>query len=108
LTKTHNHPVRRTAAGVLASTLALSGVVAAVTPAHAAAGFALERVQGNDRYETSAAVARAFGPTTGVILASGEAGRTVDALSANFLAGVQQVPVLLTHGTARRRPSVRC
>jgi putative cell wall-binding protein len=96
LTKTYTHPVRRTAAGVLAGALALSGAVAAATPASAAAGFALERVQGNDRYETSAAIARAFGPSSGVILASGEAGRTVDALSANFLAGVQQVPVLLT------------
>jgi putative cell wall-binding protein len=88
--------VRRTAAGILASALALSGAVAAATPSNAAPGFALDRLAGDDRYETSAAIAAAFGPSTGAILASGEAGRSVDALSANFLAGVREVPVLLT------------
>lgn len=97
MSKINRRPVRRTAAGVLASTLMLSGVVAAgISPANAATGFALNRIEGANRYETSAQIATAFGPTTSAILASGEAGRTVDALSANFLAGVQQAPVLLT------------
>ncbi len=96
MSKINRHPVRRTAAGVLAGALALSGAVATALPANAAAGFALERLQGNDRYETSAAIATAFGTATSVILASGEQGRTPDALAANFLAGVRNAPVLLT------------
>jgi putative cell wall-binding protein len=56
----------------------------------------LSALAGNDRFETSANTAREFGPATGVILASGEAGRTPDALAAAFLAGVRDVPVLLT------------
>lgn len=96
MSKINRHPVRRTAAGVLAGALALSGAVAAATPAFAGPGFALERVAGDNRYETSAAIAAQFGATSGAILASGETGRSVDALSANFLAGVQGVPVLLT------------
>jgi putative cell wall-binding protein len=104
LSKINRHPVRRTAAGVLAGALALSGAVAAGTPAFAATGFALERVQGNDRYETSAAIAAAFGNSTNIILASGESGRTPDALAANFLAGVQQAPVLLTRRDTTPEP----
>ena len=96
MSKINRHPVRRTAAGVLAGALALSGAVAAGTPAFAGPNFSLERIAGDNRYETSAAIAAAFGPSTGAILASGESGRSVDALSANFLAGVQGVPVLLT------------
>ena len=103
MSKINRHPVRRTAAGVLASALVLSGAVAAAVPANAAATFDLKRVAGNDRYETSAAIAAEFGITSGAILASGEPGRTVDALSANFLAGVQQEPVLLT--TRNRIPA---
>jgi len=104
LSKINRHPVRRTAAGVLAGALALSGAVATALPANAAAGFALERVQGNDRYETSASIAAAFGPSTSVILASGESGRTPDALAANFLAGVRNAPVLLTRRDTTPEP----
>jgi putative cell wall-binding protein len=93
--------VRRTAAGVLAGALALSGAVATAVPANAAAGFALERIAGEGRYETSAAIAREFirvnaGAVTNVILASGESTNTPDALAASFLAGVQNAPVVLT------------
>ena len=87
---------RRTAAGALAAALTLFGTVAAAAPASAGPEFALERIAGANRYETSAAIASAFGPSTGAILASGETGRSVDALSANFLAGVRGGPVLLT------------
>ena len=61
MSKINRHPVRRTAAGVLAGALALSGAVAAATPAFAAPGFALERIAGENRYETSAAIAAPFG-----------------------------------------------
>ena len=104
MSKINRLPVRRTAAGVLAGALALSGAVAAGTPAFAATGFALERVQGNDRYETSAAIAAAFGPATSIILASGESGRTPDALAASFLAGVRNAPVLLTRRDTTPEP----
>ena len=83
MSKINRHPVRRTAAGVLAGALALSGAVAAATPASALPGFGLDRIAGDNRYETSAAIAGQFGATSGAILASGETGRSVDALSAN-------------------------
>jgi putative cell wall-binding protein len=81
----------------------LSGVIAASAPANALPSFGLDRIAGENRYETSARIATAFGPTTTAILASGEEGRTVDALSANFLAGVREAPVLLT--TRNRVPA---
>jgi len=101
LSKINRHPVRRTAAGVLAGALTLTGAVAVATPAAAAPTFGLERIQGEGRYETSAAIARAFiaantGAVTNVILASGESTNTPDALAASFLAGVQNAPVVLT------------
>ena len=76
MSKINRHPVRRTAAGVLAGALALSGAVATALPANAAPGFGLERIAGEGRYETSAAIARAFvaantGAVTNVIVASG-------------------------------------
>jgi putative cell wall-binding protein len=96
LSNLNRHPVRRTAAGVLAGALAFSGAFAAGTPAFAATGFALDRIQGDDRYETSANIAAQFGAADGAILASGENRHVVDALSASFLAGIRQDPVLLT------------
>ena len=104
MSKINRHPVRRTAVGVLAGALALSGVVAAGTPAFATPTFELDRLAGNDRYETSAAIAAAFGPATSVILASGESGRTPDALAANFLAGVRNAPVILTRRDTTPEP----
>ncbi len=67
-----------------------------VAVAAAVSGFHLANLSGNDRYETSAAIAATFGAARGVILASGEPGRTPDALAASVLAGVRDVPVLLT------------
>jgi len=109
LSNSNRHCARRTAAGILASTLALSGVVAAATPANAAAGFGFDRLAGNDRYETSAAVTARYRATgtdaiTNVIVASGESGRTPDALAANFLAGIQNAPVLLTRKDTTPEP----
>jgi putative cell wall-binding protein len=93
--------LRRTAAGIVAGTLAFAGVAAAAPPASAATGFGFDRLAGVDRYETSAAVAARFSATAGpaitdVILAGGESGRTPDALAASFLAGVRNAPVLVT------------
>lgn len=98
----HRHPVRRAAAGVLAGTLALTGgaLATGLAPASADTGFTLTRVAGDTRYDTSAAIAAKFGPSTKAILASGETGRYADALSASFLAGVQGAPVLLTQRDA--------
>jgi putative cell wall-binding protein len=102
--------VRRTAAGVLAGALALSGAVATALPANAAVGFGFDRLAGNDRYETSAAISARYrgvaGATasTNVILASGESGRTPDALAASFLAGVQNAPVLVTRRDTTPEP----
>lgn len=68
-----------------------------------AAGFVVERVAGNDRYETAAAIARNSG--TANIGVDGDRGRTVmlanglspaDALSAGPIVYGQQWPVLLT------------
>ena len=70
MSKINRHPVRRTAAGVLAGALALSGAVAAAVPANAAPGFTLDRLDGVTRYDTSARIAEAFGPSTGAILAT--------------------------------------
>jgi len=98
----HDHPWQRAAAGVLAGALALSGaaLAAGTSPASAAPSFTIERVAGLERYATSAALADRFGPSSGAILASGDRGRFADALSANFLAGVRGVPVLLTQHAA--------
>jgi putative cell wall-binding protein len=72
-----------------------------------AAGFVVERVAGNDRFETAAAVARNSGAAN--VGVKGAEGRTVllangfapaDALSAGPLAYGQQWPVLLTNADA--------
>jgi len=88
----------RAVAGVLAGTLALVGVggTVAATGASAVPGFALQRLEGTDRYATAAQIALATFPTgTPVaVLARGDA--FADALSANQLAGAKDAPILLT------------
>ncbi|WP_462418248.1 cell wall-binding repeat-containing protein [Kytococcus sp. Marseille-QA3725] len=62
-----------------------------------AMGITVERIGGEDRYETSANVAKSFG--TGIdtlYVASGEDRAYADALAGSALAGSQDVPVLLT------------
>ncbi|WP_432524464.1 cell wall-binding repeat-containing protein [Kineococcus sp. SYSU DK006] len=63
--------------------------------ATAATGSASGQIGGSDRYETAALIARTYwsAPST-VIVANGESG--VDALTASYLAGVEDAPVLLT------------
>lgn len=58
--------------------------------------FDFVRIDGDNRYSTSAEVAGEFGQSTEAILASGEEGHYPDALTANYLAGELQAPVLLT------------
>ena len=96
-------PTTRRRAGVaaLATSLVLGASLATAGAASAAPNFGFDRVQGGNRYETSAAAATKFGKADTVILASGEKGRYPDALTANYLAGVKNAPILLT-----RRDSV--
>ncbi|HEU4514797.1 MAG TPA: cell wall-binding repeat-containing protein [Nocardioidaceae bacterium] len=82
--------------------LAITTLVAGLGPTGAAVaqpGFQFDRIAGDNRYETAADVADRFavgGGVDHVILASGERGRWPDALSANFLAGARNAPILLT------------
>ena len=88
--------VRRTGLAALATSLVLGGSIAAAGSASAEAKFDLSRIEGANRYETSAKTAEAFGSADTVILVSGESGRYPDALTANYLAGIKDAPVLLT------------
>ena len=59
-------------------------------------GIAVERVSGADRYATAAAVATRVGaPSRAAIVASGEPGSLVDALSASGPASALQRPIVL-------------
>lgn len=59
-------------------------------------GLTIERIDGSDRYETSANVTKEFGQTDTLYIASGEDSAYADALSGSALAGAQDVPILLT------------
>lgn len=56
------------------------------------------RIQGQDRYETSAKVAQIIGTGNGVVIASGE--NFPDALSIAPIAAAKQMPILLTQSDA--------
>jgi putative cell wall-binding protein len=92
------HPVRRAAVGVLAGTLAFTGGALAVglSPANALPGFEFDRLAGDDRFATAAAIATdRFGTNASdVILANGI--NFPDALAGNYLAGAEGAPILLT------------
>ncbi len=94
----NRHPVRRAAVGVLAGTLTLTGatIAAGVSPANAVEGFAFERLAGADRYGTAAAIAAEAFPDGAdtAIIARGDV--FADALTANYLAGAVDAPILLT------------
>lgn len=68
------------------------------------AEFALERVQGRDRYATSAEVADRFGPVEAAVLANGEPGSYADALSAAYASGANRMPILLTQRDSTPAP----
>lgn len=60
-----------------------------------------ERIAGANRYATAAAIAQRFGSADAVIVANGtNAKNGFDALSANYLAGQLDAPILLTGGGA--------
>jgi putative cell wall-binding protein len=60
-----------------------------------------ERVAGANRYATAAAVAELFGAADAVIVANGTTAKNgFDALSANYLAGQLNAPIVLTAGGA--------
>ncbi|WP_374928743.1 cell wall-binding repeat-containing protein [Kytococcus sedentarius] len=73
-----------------------SAISADVEAELAAAGLTVERIDGADRYETSANVAKQFGQVDTLYVASGEESAYADALSGSALAGAENVPVLLT------------
>jgi len=60
-----------------------------------AAGLKVTRLAGDDRYATSAAVARAFGSASSVVVASGVTANLVDAAAAGGPAAASGQPVLL-------------
>ena len=77
----------------------MGACVAGAGAASADSNFKFTRVDGgsnNTRYGTSVAIAKRFGNADTAILASGEPGHYPDALSANYLSGQLQAPVLLT------------
>lgn len=88
---------RRATAGIAAVALA-STSFALASPAFATADVTKDRIAGDDRYETSAAVsAETFTSATNVVIASGLS--EVDGLSAAALAGQLEAPVLLVNPT---------
>jgi putative cell wall-binding protein len=89
-------PRRRAGIAALATSLVLGASLATAGSASAAPDFGFDRIEGANRYATSAAAATEFGKADTVILASGEKGRYPDALTANYLAGVKNAPILLT------------
>ncbi len=88
--------IRRVGLATLATSLVLGGSVVTAGSASAEADFDFQRVSGDNRYDTAAKAAEAFGAASTVIIASGERGRYPDALAANYLAGLENAPVLLT------------
>ncbi len=63
----------------------------------------VQRLAGDDRYETAAAVARAMPDSSRAVLASGEQAHLVDAAAAGGAAAATDQPVLLT--TRKKLPS---
>lgn len=94
--RTPSMNLRRVGLATMATSLVLGGSIATAGTAAAEADFDFTRIQGADRFETSAKTAAQFGTAETVILVSGQRGRYPDALTANYLAGLKDAPVLLT------------
>jgi putative cell wall-binding protein len=89
--------LRKAGLASLATTLVLGAGFAGAGSASALPGFNFDRIGGADRYETSTLIADEFNETNAdVILANGEPGSYADALTANYLAGEMNAPILLT------------
>ncbi|MHB8467486.1 MAG: cell wall-binding repeat-containing protein, partial [Acidimicrobiales bacterium] len=82
---------------VMAVALAVPTLVWAAWPSAATANFAISRIGGPDRYDTSRQVAEtAFpGGAAAVILANGL--NYPDALAGSYLAGTQKLPIILSN-----------
>lgn len=93
------HGRRRVVAGGAALLLAALTLAVPGT-ANATEDFEFERIGGSDRYETSAMVADRYGASDQALLVNGQAGNFADALSASYLSGVKNAPVLLTRRDA--------
>ncbi len=89
------HRRRQAGAGIVAALLGVSFLAAgAVRPAAGVASFDLQRLAGEDRFATAAAVAGAtFDEAPAVVMA--RADQFSDALAGNYLAGAGDGPVLL-------------
>ncbi|MGN6130764.1 MAG: cell wall-binding repeat-containing protein [Nocardioidaceae bacterium] len=88
---------RRAGLAAIATTALVAGACAAGAGAASAdTGFHFQRIGGADRYETAALVSDALGQTDNAIIANGSPGNYADALTANYLAGVKNAPILLT------------
>src|SRR4051812_7207061 len=94
-----NKQGRRVRAGAVLAAAALVAVLLPASSADATGGFAMTRIAGSSRYATAAQIAvDSFGKANGIILATGET--FPDALSASFLAGYVNSPILLSHRTS--------
>ena len=76
----------------------MAGSLLPGAPAGATGAFSFDRIAGDNRYASAAALARDSFPTaSGAILATGES--FPDALSASFIAGYVNAPILLVERT---------
>src|SRR5207247_55604 len=91
-------PSRRSSWAVVVASVAVLGFfLATISVSPAKPGFHFERFAGADRYDTARLIAAgSFDSSDSVVLATGE--RFPDALAANYVAGVADVPILLTAG----------
>ena len=91
---------RRLRAGaVIGAAATVVATLLPATPADATPRFTMTRIAGASRYATAANIAvDTFGKANGVILATGET--FPDALSASFLAGYVNSPILLAQRTS--------
>lgn len=80
------------------ASVGLAGAVglSALPGATATEDFTFDRIAGADRFATSALLAEAYEGGATAILVNGEKGKYADALSANYLSGALDAPILLT------------
>lgn len=83
-------------AGLATTALVIGASAYGITTASADSTFAFDRVAGPTRFDTSVEAAKKYGNSTNVILANGTKGHYPDALTANYLSGIKNAPVLLT------------
>lgn len=104
LTRVAGKNLRKVGVGGAVLLIAAATATAGAGVANANATFSFDRIAGLDRAATSAQTADVFGPTTDAIIANGSNEHSVDALSAAYLAGVKQAPILLTKNAIQPVP----